>query len=397
VSILQTVAHDSESKQEIVIIDDDLDYCNFVTEVLSSQYSCIPSNSGIDGIELFSKNDESIVVLVDLNLPDISGFEVCSQLSELRENRDFAIFVISGSDDTETKIKAFECGADDFISKPFEVNELLYRVKRSISYVEEKSRLKIENQNTQSMASIAMSQASQYSYVMNFFKSLNYCQDNNSIAKLFFDTMSLFGLNASLALRTDSNHYFDQQLSDISPIEKNIYEVLLEKGRLYEFGARLMVNGKRASFLVKNLPSDPNKAGEARDFLAAMIEGLDCKLADLEIKGGLVTAVNDLNQTIYSIKAGIQYQNKILSSVMGDMITEISSSYHALDLTEEQEQFFTELVEKNGQKMSGASELLNSIQSSLEGLKGKIELVQKATEGQIEHESESSGDDIELF
>ena len=209
----------SKGKQQILVVDDDQDYCNLVSELLSAKFDCLTALSGEEGLTLFRNNPQLIIVLVDLNLPDISGFEVCLKLSQYKADREFATFVISGDDDIDTKMNAFESGADDYIAKPFEIKDLFSRINRSIAYVEGKEKLKIESTETKNLANIAMAQASQYSYVMNFFKSLNHCVSHAEIATLFFEAMSFFQLNASLMLSCQTNNFYDSNLADVSPIE----------------------------------------------------------------------------------------------------------------------------------------------------------------------------------
>ena len=383
-------------KQQVLIIDDDLDYCNLISEVLADEFTCFSENTGRMGLDNFFNKCDPTIVLVDLNLPDMNGLEICRELKKAQASRSFAIFVVSGDESIDTKIQAFEAGAEDYISKPFELKELVSRIKRSIKFVESQKAIKLDGDNTKQFANVAMAQASQYSYVMNFFKALNHCTTHKQVVSLFFEAMSFFKLHASILIKTDKSEYFDENFLDISPIEKNIYELLGRKGRLYEFGPRLMVNGCNISFLVKNLPSDEAQAGQARDFLAALIEGMETKLKDLGLKSGVVSAVFDLNETIGDIKLGMVEHNAIMSSVMLDMLTEISASYHALDLSEQQEAFFTSLVEQGGKKMNSAQDLLQKIQGSLEGLKDKMEVIQETSIPQESHDN-SVCDDVELF
>ena len=210
------------TKQHVLVIDDDPDYCKLMSEVLSEKFDCSVSYSGEEGLLTFKHDVDPILVIVDLNLPDISGFDVCLALKALKATREFAIFVISGDEENSSRIRAFEAGADDYIAKPFELEELSSRIDRSIDYIEGQSKLKQEGHATREMANIAMAQASQYSYVMNFFKSLNTCHNIDQVAKLFFDAMDYFTLSATLKIHFNSVVFLDSDLGDVSPIEKSI-------------------------------------------------------------------------------------------------------------------------------------------------------------------------------
>ena len=80
---------------------------------------------GEDGIDLAKLYDYDLILL-DLNLPDMSGHEVLRQLRLSRVET--PILILSGSDDTENKIKGFGFGADDYLTKPFHREELVARI-----------------------------------------------------------------------------------------------------------------------------------------------------------------------------------------------------------------------------------------------------------------------------
>ena len=80
---------------------------------------------GEEGIDLAKLYDYDLILL-DLGLPDMNGHEVLCQLRVARI--DTPILILSGSDDTENKIKGFESGADDYLTKPFHREELIARI-----------------------------------------------------------------------------------------------------------------------------------------------------------------------------------------------------------------------------------------------------------------------------
>lgn len=383
-------------KQQVLVIDDDPDYCQLMTEVLSEKFDCSVAFSGKEGLLKFKDDVDPILVIVDLNLPDVSGFDVCMELKALKSTREFAIFVISGDEDSSSRIRAFEVGADDYIAKPFELNELSSRIDRSIDFVEGQSKLKQEGNATREMANIAMAQASQYSYVMNFFKSLNTCHNIDQVAKLFFDAMDYFSLSATIKIHLNSVVFLNSDLGDVSPIEKSIYELLENHGRIYEFGKRMLINGRNVSFLVKNFPDDDISAGQARDFLAALVEGLESKIDDLILKSSIMEVASGLTEAIETINQNLNKHNIIMNNIMSDMVTDISTSYHKLDLNDEQEVYFTDMVEKGSGRLNSADELLSEIQVSFSSLLVKMknieEMSKPSDDGQVE-----SADNLDLF
>lgn len=84
------------------------------------------------------------LILLDINMPGMDGFEVCRKLKANPESAAIPVIFLSGLSDTETKLKGFEIGAVDYISKPFVVEEVLARVKTQVHLVQVSRQLEME-------------------------------------------------------------------------------------------------------------------------------------------------------------------------------------------------------------------------------------------------------------
>jgi hypothetical protein len=232
---------------------------------------------------------------------------------------------------------------------------------------------------------------------MNFFKNLNHCHTVEDSVALFFSAMSYFNLRSSLLLEMEQTLYFSSpDMPMVSPIEVDLYQALRPRGRLYEFRNRLIVNDKHVSFLVKNMPEDDNEAGEIRDVVAAIIEGLEAKVIDLKRQSGLEMVTEELKETVEKVNAGINTHHSLISSVITDMIGEMAASFHSLELTEIQESFFADLFENAGEKIMSVEEVLVEVQQQLTLLSQHVDVIIEDTQTD-EVAPSVSDDDIELF
>ncbi len=108
----------------ILIIEDDNDINNLVAEALTKAgYICTQAFSGTEGMLYFKQGSFSLVFL-DLMLPGMNGENV---LSEIKAVRDIPVIVMSARDGIDTKINLLNSGADDYITKPFDIKELVAR------------------------------------------------------------------------------------------------------------------------------------------------------------------------------------------------------------------------------------------------------------------------------
>jgi len=113
-------------RPRILLIEDEAEIRRFMrTSLVASSYTVQEAETGSQGL-LHCRSQPPDVVLLDLGLPDISGFEVIQQL---RSWSSVPIIIVSARGQESDKVAALDAGADDYLTKPFGVNELLARVR----------------------------------------------------------------------------------------------------------------------------------------------------------------------------------------------------------------------------------------------------------------------------
>lgn len=110
-----------------LIIEDDLSVRDSIALILKSQgHDCDIAETGAQGLDL-AKQSEFDIVLLDLSLPDMNGHEVLRQLRAAHIRT--PVLILSGSSDRQDKVKGLVTGADDYVTKPFDKDELLARIR----------------------------------------------------------------------------------------------------------------------------------------------------------------------------------------------------------------------------------------------------------------------------
>ena len=118
-------------KGKILIVEDDRAICNFMRRVLEANgYEALIVGTGREAISLLASHCPDVVIL-DLGLPDIDGMEV---LQNLRRWSLMPVVVVSARTDEREKVRALDAGADDYITKPFGMSELLARIRTAIRH-----------------------------------------------------------------------------------------------------------------------------------------------------------------------------------------------------------------------------------------------------------------------
>lgn len=113
--------------KKILVIEDDREINNLICEFLSENgYETISANDGITGLRKFANEKNISLVILDLMLPYKGGDRV---LSEIRKTSNIPVIVTSAKDIIQTKVDIMRLGADDYITKPFDLDELLVRIE----------------------------------------------------------------------------------------------------------------------------------------------------------------------------------------------------------------------------------------------------------------------------
>ena len=113
-------------RQTVVIVDDDEAVLELIGNCLRSEHlETIKASGGVDALRLVQEHTPSLMIL-DIMLPDISGFEV---LRRLRRWSQVPVIMLSGRGQPSDKVKCLDMGADDYMTKPFAVEELAARVR----------------------------------------------------------------------------------------------------------------------------------------------------------------------------------------------------------------------------------------------------------------------------
>lgn len=121
-----------ESRTTILIVEDDMDVADMLNAYFRVQgYEVITAYWGEDGVRAAQTYQPSIVIL-DIRLPDIDGFEVARQLKANRRTANIPIVFLTEKRERQDKLKGLELHAEDYITKPFDVQELRLKVRNTL-------------------------------------------------------------------------------------------------------------------------------------------------------------------------------------------------------------------------------------------------------------------------
>ena len=137
-----------KKNHRILVVDDDEVIRIMMKQLLeTSEFQCDVARDGREAIKMVSESHHDLIIL-DVSMPNMDGFEVCRILREEEASSDIPIIFLSAKAELEDRMKGFQMGADDYVPKPFSYDELVARIKVSLRKVE---RLEREKRKTETL------------------------------------------------------------------------------------------------------------------------------------------------------------------------------------------------------------------------------------------------------
>ncbi len=114
----------------MLVVDDDPNVGLLISAVLKKYNYSVTTLYHGEEVLLFLKDNKPDLILLDLRMPGIDGYALCKRIREATDTRDIPVIILSGVSEVDARVTTLELGADDFITKPFDVRELRARINR---------------------------------------------------------------------------------------------------------------------------------------------------------------------------------------------------------------------------------------------------------------------------
>jgi two-component system sensor histidine kinase/response regulator len=137
-------------KDVILVVDDQPNNLKVIGSVLGKDYSLSIANSGANALKILENNTPDIILL-DIMMPEMDGFEVCRRIKATERIRHIPIIFLTAKTDIDDIVKGFRCGAVDYITKPFNATEIEARVQNHLNLKHALDQLRITNQKLEEL------------------------------------------------------------------------------------------------------------------------------------------------------------------------------------------------------------------------------------------------------
>ncbi|VVB51081.1 Chemotaxis protein CheY [uncultured archaeon] len=127
--VAQRIERFSDKRSKILLVDDEIDTLLPLKRSLEVEdYIIVGAGNGPEAL-IKAKTEIPDIILLDLMMPEMDGYEVCEKLKEDPITKNIPVIMLTAKDAVRDKVKGLDIGADDYVTKPFNLNELKARVK----------------------------------------------------------------------------------------------------------------------------------------------------------------------------------------------------------------------------------------------------------------------------
>jgi CheY-like chemotaxis protein len=386
------------NKNKILIADDEPELLSLMQALLSSHFDVVIAKDGDEAQKCIDK-EEFLFLILDVHLPKATGLELCLGVLESTKIQKPHIVILSGDDSEDTIRAAYELNIDDYIIKPISSLAFLQRMQRLERDILDLANLEILRKQTLSMADTAMRQASEYGGALELIARLNCISDPIQLAKEVAEYLKSSGYFTAIQFRSEViTVNYDIDLNECSEVEIKVFNVLHQRGRIYSFGRRIIFNDEHVSILVKNMPPvSSHSYGMLVDIAAKIVPAINSRFISLCNEKAINNSVTILSDAMDMVVKGISAMEEDKREIFQSVITQISSSFHQLELNDEQEQFFINLIETQLKNKDVSGEFSTAI-DTLEDCLTSVQSAQKMTlTAHNNNSTQSAYQDVELF
>jgi CheY-like chemotaxis protein len=350
----------TEDMNRVLVVDDSPEDIQFIIEALKNDYNVLVATSGAKALEMALREPKPDVILLDVNMPDMDGYETCRQLKQDSACRDIDVIFVSAHDTTEEKLKGYEVGAADYIIKPVDPVEIRQKVALAIANNTLNKDLEQEKNAAMKMAMTAITSTGELGVVLEFLKESYSVKDNAALAALISNVMLKYSLETVCYVRSPVSPCIHSSKMPVSPLETELLSRLTEKDRIVSHGNRLILNYGNVALLIKNMPlDDSDLCGRLRDNLAILLEGaaarqetIDLALLDASRQNQIQELIKSSNEALEVVAKEQQELKDNGMRIMDGVLNKIDSTFISLGLSEDQEDDILKIIQGGVEEMS---------------------------------------------
>lgn len=345
------------NKQNILIVDDSTENRLLLRMLLEDDYTITEAESGSACLALIA-DDTPDLVLLDVNMPEMSGYEVCTTLRQDKATENLPIIFVSALDSTDERLAGFEVGGDEYVIKPVDGNDLFNKINSCLSRQEATKTAHDQANNNMRVALEAMTVSSELGQIIEFIKKGQEINSGIDIGQAVLSLAQEFSLNASIMIDTDKRDFFGCENDSMEA--KFLTKIKGANDRIISIGIRTIVQDEHIVLLIKDMPlDDENRVGRLRDHIAVIMDiansfvvKLNNELSQQQQRKQFLAEVTEIAEKQIQLTSEKLAKQQLLSNeISQQMVNHLEEMLFGLGLDDDQEQALIKLASDTSNKL----------------------------------------------
>lgn len=268
---------------KVLIVDDDDLSPVLLGRVLGNQFTFEHAGSGETALAAV-ETVKPAIILMDVEMPGgMSGYDACRAIKHLPASAQIPVFFLSAHTEAEDRLKAYESGGDDYISKPFNAEEIRHKLTLALANQTRRNELADKAHRAASMAMTSIREAASVGLILGFLGDIVRQTEHAQIAESTLSTLERFQMQGAVQLRDGGKTYSRNSAGSCTPVEEAVLAQMAGENRIVDLGDRSAFNYERATIIAYNMPlHDPGLYGRLKDTVVKMAEALDIHMRSLD-------------------------------------------------------------------------------------------------------------------
>jgi len=346
-----------DNKALIMIVDDEPANCNLLEQALENEYDTVVCKSGLECLDKVEAVKPDIILL-DVLMPEMTGYEVCEQLRNKDETKDISIVFISALDTIDDRLKGYDAGGDDYLGKPVDLAIVYKKIKLILKNRAQNEKMAGEIQEVQEAFMTALNMGAESGTVSLFIEKSFLAHNFDQLFSAFFDAMQEFDLKTAAQIRFQNEILTLNSEGKSLPLEQELISKAQYDGRILEFGRRMFFNYQHFSILVKNVPiEDVELYGRLKDHLIVVASAADARIKsigneiNLKKHMDLSKLFKDTTVAVERIQKTLDMDFKKTMAITQRMGQEIEQKTLYLGLEEDQEKLLMDIIDDSTKEL----------------------------------------------
>lgn len=266
------------SRPRVLVVDDAPEQLQLLLELLKDEYAVLAATHGEKALSILENQSDISLVVLDVSMPGMDGYEVCREIRRLYGDA-IAVIFLSGNDSTEEVLRGFDAGAQDYLTKPVRPLELKLKIQSLVARaVKAPARSDVRKPEGFDESRLAES-------VEKYFTRLDEAATDSDRGEALIGMLGESGLRGLLRVNgVEEVHYFSR--TEIAPLERELLDRMAAQARQFvESKGRMLLRTPDSTLLVSGFPVDCQRALEnIRETLLQCLVRLDTRLEKPEEK-----------------------------------------------------------------------------------------------------------------